>query len=141
MEKSHCDFAGVHCANRMMMQPNRLSRQRLVMVQRKMRWIREVFMMRVRRATTANLGRAKDKIPGRKPTIVHRMAPDFCSRERVEKWRPLPEETAAHAKPTASQPQIWFAGVRQARLRVLLCSSAGAIEGETYDCCDDEVVI
>lgn len=59
--------------------------QRVVKDQRNMVWDLEAFEMRVRRATTANFRRAKDKMPGKKPTMVHKMAPDLCSGESMGK--------------------------------------------------------
>lgn len=96
----------MHWANKITMQPSKLIQHTVVIDQRNIVWALEAFRRRVRRATTANLGRANDRIPGRKPTMVQRMAPDFCSTERMSKCFPLPEETAAHEKATESQVHI-----------------------------------
>lgn len=94
MEKSHWDWTGLHCANRMMMHTAKLSMQHPARPQRMTCCNRPGFMMRVSKATTASLGMPKAMTPKGNPNIVKRIASCFCDRERVSKCLPLPRRTA-----------------------------------------------
>lgn len=93
-EKSHSERAGLHLPKRTPMVAKSVNWHHMQMPQRNHLWNLLGFRRRVRRATTAILGRPNDKTPGQKPAVVHKMAPCFCSTVRSEKCRPLPYETA-----------------------------------------------
>lgn len=81
------------------------------------------FNIRVRRATTASLGRPNDITPAGKPAIVQKMAPDFCWVVKSSKWRPMPCDTATTAVATLTQLQIYMRLVNlviQPMLRVVI---------------------
>ena len=74
--------------------------------QRNILWKRLGFISRVRRWTTASFGRQKDMVPGQKPTMVQKMAADFCSVVRMRKCFPFPSWVALMPRATAAQPHI-----------------------------------
>lgn len=85
IEKSHIDCVGWHWMKRQVMVIMRLSSVRRAMVHRRFLCHNVGLRIRVRRATTATLGRQKDMTPAGKPTVVQKMAFCCCSRERVSK--------------------------------------------------------
>lgn len=78
----------------------------VIMHQRKMQCQRLGLSSRIKSETTANLGTVMERMLGKKPTIVHRIAPDFWSVDNTAICRPSPDLTAATVKATASQPNI-----------------------------------
>lgn len=72
--KVHMEWVGVHCPNKIATQPIKLIRQMIAMAHIMMACTRLGLSMRVNKATTASLGTANDRIPGKKATMVYRMA-------------------------------------------------------------------
>lgn len=86
---------------------NIANRQKIHINQSHIRCGREGFSSLESSITTAIFGKAKDSIPGKRLTIVNRIAPCNSSIVRVWMCRPLPECTAVVENPTPIHPQIY----------------------------------
>lgn len=106
MSKFHCDRDGVHCAYKMITQPNNISADAVAEHQRKIRCAGLGFMSFVKRATTASLGKANDRIPGQKAAMVYLITFCCCSTSNELMCRPLPDATAALEMPRLTNAQI-----------------------------------
>lgn len=80
---------------------NKVSRQKMAIPQRNHLWSLLGFMRRVRRATTASLGRPKLRMLGQKATVVQKTTLSCWYCVSRLKWRPLPKSTATVVKAAA----------------------------------------
>jgi len=117
------------------MQTLRLAQHNNVEVHRKIWWGTPGFRIRIRRATTAIFGVAKERIPGQKPTIVQRIAPLIWVSVRVDMCRPLPDLTAMIWKATVAQPKSYACLFRYSSAVVL------DIISETYHGKHNNIVV